>query len=272
MNYRHAFHAGSFADVVKHTVLLQLIYYLQKKPAPYCFIDTHAGEGVYDLSTILAQKTGEAQAGIIKLLQAHGDHPASILSYLALIENQAEYPGSPMCAFKTLRPQDKMILNEKHPQTYQHLKQYFKSDAIAIHQRDAYEFLPAVLPPPTSRGLVLIDPAFEDEHEMEHLRSALFKCVKRWPQGMYLIWLPIVGRSYYTADDLRHSGFKEYLQIEFCVDLAENSPGLIGCSLLLINPPWQIEETLGPMLAHLWQVLHVDARSQWRMRLIRPLS
>lgn len=269
MNYRHAFHAGSFADVVKHTVLLQLLNYLQKKSTPYCYIDTHAGEGCYDLLTDLAQKTAEAQAGINLLLADKSTPPESVRHYLDLVKSSSHYPGSPMLAAKTLRVGDMIILNEKHPATYQLLKQNLKAyPNVAIHQRDAYEFLPAVVPPSNKRGLVLIDPAFEDELEMEHVNQCLQKCFLRWPQGMYLIWLPIVGRSYYSASDLQHTGFKKYLNIEFCVNTPLQTQGLIGCSLLLINPPWQIETVLKPLLAYLWQRLHQDPSSQWRLSLI----
>ncbi len=271
MNYRHAYHAGNFADVVKHTVLLQLLKYLQKKVTPYCYIDTHAGEGYYDLSTAFAQKTGEAQAGIERLLQYEGTQPESIQDYLDVVKSSTQYPGSPMIAAKTLRSIDQLILNEKHPETYQLLKQNLKGyKNIAIHQRDAYEFLPAILPPATQRGLVLIDPAFEDDLELEHLKQCLFKCQIRWPQGVYLIWLPIVGRSDYTHHGLEHTGFKNYLTIEFYVEAPSiEAQGLIGCSLVIINPPWQFEAVLKPLLSQLWSLLNktkVDSLVKWHIR------
>ncbi|MGA2655177.1 MAG: 23S rRNA (adenine(2030)-N(6))-methyltransferase RlmJ [Gammaproteobacteria bacterium] len=267
MNYRHKYHAGSFADVLKHTVLLALIDALQKKPGAYTLIDTHAGEGCYDLRSEIAHKTGEVAAGIMRLQNDKNPRPETVEQYLKIIESSEYYPGSPMIAANTARAQDVIILNEKHPQTYQQLKQNFKSAKnIAIHARDAYELLPALLPPKTARGLAFIDPAFEDKLEMDHLAKCLQKCHQRWPQGIYLIWLPIVGRTFYTPNDLQHAGFSEYLTIEFTVksELSE-TPGLIGSSLLLINPPWQIETTLKPLLAYLWEVLHIDASSGWRI-------
>lgn len=267
MNYRHAYHAGSFADVVKHTVLLQLIDYLQKKDTPYTFIDTHAGEGCYDLHSEIAHKTGEVQAGILRLLDDKNARPSIIEDYLKIVETSEYYPGSPLIAAKTARANDVIILNEKHEQTYQHLKQNLKAyKNVAIHERDAYEFLPAVIPPKTSRGLVFIDPAFEDKLEIEHLQKCLLKCHARWPQGMYLIWLPIVGRSFYTSSDLQHAGFTQHLTIEFSVNtVSSDTPGLIGSSFLIINPPWQIEATLTPLLQYLWDVLHIDPKSTWKM-------
>lgn len=270
MNYRHKYHAGSFADVVKHTVLLQLINTLQKKPSPYTFIDTHAGEGCYDLHSEIAHKTGELAAGIQRLMNYKDSMvPESVTQYLQLINNSQIYLGSPLVAAKTARSQDLIILNEKHHETYQQLKQHLKPyQNIAIHQRDAYEFLPAVLPPKTGRGLVLIDPAFEDDLEMDYLQSCLQKCYQRWPQGVYLIWLPIVGRSFYSANDLQHAGFSHYLTIEFCVNVAsKNTPGLIGTTLLIINPPWQIEAALNPLLGYLWQALHINPASKWSLHL-----
>lgn len=267
MNYRHKYHAGSFADVVKHTVLLQLLYSLQNKATPYTYIDTHAGEGCYNLHDEIAHKTGELQAGILRLQKDSRPRPDSVKQYLDIIDTSEYYPGSPMIAAKAARAQDKIILNEKHPQTYQQLKQHFKSyKNVAIHERDAYEFLPAILPPKTQRGLVFIDPAFEDKLEMDHLAKCLQKCHQRWPQGIYLIWLPIVGRSFYTANDLQHAGFSEYLTLEFSVkSQSDDAQGLIGSSFLIINPPWQIEESLKPLLAYLWDVLHIDANSGWDM-------
>lgn len=267
MNYRHAYHAGNFADVVKHTVLLQLLNYLQKKPTPYCYMDTHAGAGRYDLATDIAQKTGEAFAGIERLLAYPGAHPESVAQYIQLVKSCSYYPGSPSIAAAIARVGDSVILNEKHAATFLQLKENFKGARnVSIHQRDAYEFLPAILPPTNGRGLVLIDPAFEDEQEMEYLRECLQKCFMRWPQGMYLIWLPIVGRSDYHTRDLQYTGFKDYLTIEFNVNRpSSETQGLIGCSLLLINPPWQIETVLEPLLAHLWEILHQDPQSQWRM-------
>jgi 23S rRNA (adenine2030-N6)-methyltransferase len=267
MNYRHKYHAGSFADVLKHTVLLQLINTLQKKPSAYTFIDSHAGEGCYDLNADIAKKTGEAQAGILRLQHAKGPQPAVVTQYLEMVKSSEYYPGSPMIAANTARANDLIILNEKHNETYQALKQHLKPfKNIAIHQRDAYEFLPAVLPPKTVRGLVLIDPAFEDDLEMDHLAKCLQKCHTRWPQGMYLIWLPIVGRSFYSTRDLQHAGFQHYLSIEFNVDT--EAQGLIGSSLLIINPPWQIETELHPLLAYLWETLNLNKDSRWNMQLI----
>jgi 23S rRNA (adenine2030-N6)-methyltransferase len=162
-----------------------------------------------------------------------------------------------------------MVVNEKHPDTYQALKKNMREyPNVAVHQRDAYELLPAIVPPFEKRGLVLIDPAFEDPNEMAHVNECLSKCAKRWPQGMYLIWLPIVGRKHYDSRDLTHCGFEKFLTVEFYVrSKSSDVEGLIGCSLLFINPPWQIETTLTPLLTYLWEVLHIDPDSTWSIQI-----
>ncbi len=267
MNYRHGFHAGNFADVVKHTVLLQLLDYLQQKASPYCFIDTHAGDGCYDLTALPTQKTLEAEQGIYRLLMMK-PHPEMLEQYLAIACKEQNYLGSPLLAAQCSRPIDRIILNEKHPESYLALKKNVQGYTnVAVHERDAYEFLPALLPPKEKRGLVLIDPAFEDKQEMQHLIACLTQCMRRWPQGLYLIWLPIVGRNDYKVRDLTHIGFEKYLTIEFYIKTPSvDAPGLIGCSLLLINPPWQIETQLHPLLDYLWQVLHKDQASTWSIK------
>lgn len=266
MNYGHAFHAGNFADIVKHNVLLQLLLYLQKKPAPYCFIDTHAGEGAYSWAQLGTQKTGEALEGIYRLQKTTLPAPAQIQPYLNLLKDAPNFPGSAMIAAQLARETDRTILNEMHAETYQLLKQKMHAyHNVTIHQRNAYELLPAIVPPLARRGLVLMDPAFEDTNEMQLIKDCLQKCIKRWPQGMYCIWLPIVGRRYYTARDLMHVGFESSLTIEFYVKDIKTTPGLAGCTLLIINPPWQIEEILNPILKYLWEVLHIDPQSRWKI-------
>jgi len=271
MNYRHIYHAGNFTEVVKHTVLTVVIDYLRKKEAPFCYIDTHAGEGIYSLTSVEAEKTGESASGVQKIIQAV-DYPDCMRPYFEILKPYrtdhkiSQYPGSPLFVYPLLREQDRMILNEYHPAIYQRLKQNFAGKPrVAIHQRDAYEFLPAILPPAIPRGVVLIDPPFEHKEEDEKIRRVIEKCLKRWANGIYMIWFPITNvRSWNWQVILSQPGIKEYLVAELTI-AAENAPGkgLLGCRLLIINPPWKLAETLSILLNYLWKIFNIDNQGSW---------
>lgn len=272
MNYKHIYHAGSFVDVMKHAVLVWIVEYLQKKDVGFCYIDTHAGAGIYDLTSPEAMKTGEAAAGIQKIMPASA--PAGMQSYLELLKNYrndgqlVSYPGSPVLVQRMLRPQDRMILNEFHPETNRLLKQNMsRHPQIAIHQRDAYEFLPAVLPPPAPRGVILIDPPFEQKDEHEKIQLLLQKSLKRWAHGIYMIWYPITtrGRWDLTSITEQHPD-THFLMAELTI--AEKKSlltGLIGSQLLILNPPWPLAETLHPLLKYLWEVFNFNSQGVYRV-------
>jgi 23S rRNA (adenine2030-N6)-methyltransferase len=206
MNYRHAFHAGNFADVFKHTILVGLLQALKEKPAPFCYLDTHAGAGRYDLRGVEAARTGEAESGIVRLLGAQAEAPPLLRAYLDLIAALnlagysghaiAIYPGSPLIASHLLRPSDRAVLCELQGEEAAALKALFAGDArIGVHQRDGYAALAALLPPKERRGLVLIDPPFEaQEGEFCAIEAALKSAYARWPTGIYAIWYPIKPR------------------------------------------------------------------------------
>ncbi len=280
MNYRHIYHAGIFADVVKHVVLVELVLAMQRKDKGFCYLDTHAGIGRYDLRSVEAQKTLEHEEGILKVLKA--EHaPEGLRRYLSIVEEANNaldsrlrgndvrrpreggdpafqfYPGSPCIAQSLLRPQDRMILNELHPEDVQTLKQEFKRDAqVSIHQRDAYEFLQAVLPPAEKRGLILIDPAYEKTDELERLLESLQKVLKKFSNGVYAIWLPIKDQSYQDFyKNLKTHISQEMLIAELTlVDVPEQAFGLIGCAMIIVNPPFQLKENLQPQLEWLWDI------------------
>ncbi len=280
MNYRHLYHAGNFADVAKHVVLVELIKALQRKDKPFCYIDTHAGIGRYNLTSTEAQKTREYENGIEKVLAA-SDAPEELQKYLEIVEKVdlknldsrlrgngvclQHYPGSPCIARTLLRPHDRMILNELHPDDIKILKQEFKGDQqVAIHERDAYEFLNAILPPQEKRGLILIDPAYEKIDETEQLLTALQKALQRFSNGVYAIWLPIKDISYsnfYTQ--LKNQCSAEILIVELTLsEIPEQGFGLMGCAMIIINPPYQIAEILQPQLEWLWKVWTDGKRGQ----------
>lgn len=256
MNYRHIYHAGNFADVMKHVILVQLVKALQKKTAGFCYLDTHAGIGDYDLQSEAAQKTQEAEEGIKRLLQAENVPPA-IEDYLQIVRSCSRYPGSPRLVQTLLRPQDRMVLNELHPEDCLTLKENFKSEAqIAIHCREAYEVLGALLPPPEKRGLILIDPPYESPDEEDCLLQGLEKAFKKFPTGIYAIWLPIKNIP-------PENWFKKLQKILisssllFKLDLKKSvkQEGLRGSCMIILNPPFQFEPLIEPVLSWLKRVL-----------------
>jgi 23S rRNA (adenine2030-N6)-methyltransferase len=272
MNYRHIYHAGNFSEMVKHGALTIVLDYLRRKDSGFCFIDTHAGEGIYDLKSAEAEKTNESSAGIQRLIQSGADHPQCLENYLQILKiyqsgNQLQhYPGSPEWARQMLRSQDCMILNEFHPEANRRLRLNLPGNAhITIHQRDAYEFLPAVLPPPMGRGVVLIDPPFEQKDENDKIEKLMEKCLKRWAHGIYLIWYPItVQRSWNLQAVALQPGIDRYLIAGLTIAAeTPNAKGLLGCQLLIVNPPWKLDETLRELLQYLWEIFSVNQQGGW---------
>ncbi len=258
MNYRHQYHAGNRADVIKHLILIALLSHLKKKETPFTFIDTHAGKGIYDLTSIEANKTEEYYEGIFSIKKSINKNPL-LETYLEMVFNHNQnlpelqfYPGSPLIAHDLLRPQDKMIVNELHPEEYQALRKLLGTkNQVAIHQRDAYEFLPAVIPPQTKRGLVLIDPPFEKPEEINQLENVLKKSWAKWSQGIYLIWLPIKDKNWQAFYDQLKTDISSKILVNEFEWLNPNvlQQKLSGSSLLIINPPWLIEEQIKDIAA-----------------------
>jgi 23S rRNA (adenine2030-N6)-methyltransferase len=254
MNYRHGYHAGNFADVLKHTALCELLRLMTVKDKKLFVLDTHAGAGGYDLSGSQARRTGEAEAGIVRLAGLpRAGMPAAAARYLAAVSaydrkfgpaggQLRRYPGSPRLVRAALRPGDRFIACELHPKEALLLKREFAGDrAVEVRQADGYKALKALLPPVERRGLVLIDPPFEVPDEYEHLLRALRQGVRRFATGCYAIWYPIkdeAARAF--AADL--ASFKP-LVLELRLD--GMAPGrLAACGLAVINPPWRFEEAM----------------------------
>jgi 23S rRNA (adenine2030-N6)-methyltransferase len=254
MNYRHGYHAGNFADVLKHTALCELLRLLTAKDKKLFVLDTHAGAGGYDLSGSQARRTGEAEAGIVRLAGLpRAGMPAAVARYLAAVTaydrkfgpaggELRRYPGSPRLVRAALRPGDRFIACELHPEEALLLKREFAGDrAVEVRQADGYKALKALLPPVERRGLVLIDPPFEVPDEYEHLLRALRQGVRRFATGCYAIWYPIKDDAAAAfAADL--AAFKP-LVLELRLDGV--APGkLAACGLAVINPPWRFEEAM----------------------------
>lgn len=282
MNYRHLYHAGNFADVFKHCILVMLLQYLRKKEKGFCFLDTHAGVGIYDLTAKAAQKTREYENGIAKLWKIPTfarEIPAAVKVYLEIIRklNQQDsdnklqntmtkaspfprlYPGSPCIGLNLLRPQDQMILIELHREDILELKAKIAPDKrVAIHHTDGYQSIKAFLPPKSGRGLVFIDPPFEQTDEFQKIIAALKIAKQRFPTGTYAIWYPIkdIGAVREFQSELREIQFKNIIFSKTMIkknDLTDGgmASGLTRCGMAIINPPWQMQQELNAMVAWL---------------------
>lgn len=279
MNYRHAFHAGNFADVFKHAILLALLDALTAKDKPLCYVDTHAGRGKYRLDDAKARKTGEWREGIGRLLSS-GQIPAPLQRYMDAIratndgDDLHTYPGSPLLAAQALRPDDQLVLCDVQADEAGVLRGLFHGDKrVHVHQRDGYAALGALLPPAQKRGLVLIDPPFEaQDGEFTAIETALAKAHARWPNGVYAVWYPIKSHASIAPFHRRMAAgpFASVLVAELLV-LPDDSPlRLNGCGMLIANPPWQLDSKLAGVLPALRDLLaqspHADQRLRWLRR------
>lgn len=273
MNYRHAFHAGNFADVFKHTILVGLLDALKAKPGAFCVLDTHAGRGCYDLSSDEARRTGEFRDGVARLM--FGDtQPPLLQRYVDEVRRfdssspLTRYPGSPLLASQLLREQDRGVFCELQPEEALALKQSLRRDTrCATHQRDGYAAMKAFLPPPERRGLVLIDPPFEaQEDEFRIIQSALETALQRWPTGMFAVWYPIKRRSGVLPFQrwLGRCGAKSVLNAELMIHPDTSPLRLNGCGMAIINPPWQFDAPLVATLQVLTPWLAPDKAGSWR--------
>jgi 23S rRNA (adenine2030-N6)-methyltransferase len=266
MNYRHAYHAGNFADVVKHAVLCRVLVHLRQKPAAFRVIDTHAGAGRYDLSGPEAGKTQEWRDGIERLRQAELGPPvrALLAPYLDAVEalnpdgRLAAYPGSPALAQALLRPQDRLIACELEPGAAAALHGHLRGDARAkVIAIDGWTALAAYVPPKERRGLVLIDPPFEQPGEFSRLARGLAAAHRKWPTGIYLLWYPIKDAPEVTAFTRRLArlGIAKMLRVELIVAPGDGDGGLRGSGLVIVNPPWLLHDELKLLLPALARVL-----------------
>jgi 23S rRNA (adenine2030-N6)-methyltransferase len=245
MNYRHIFHAGNFADVFKHWVLTLLLIKLTEKETPFCFFDSHAGVGLYDLNHESAQKTLEAQSGAALM---HGNTEELFSNYMAILNqlNEQYYPGSPKIAESFLRPWDRMFLSELHKDDYAQLCHNFPHKRqVKIFNQDGYEMLKANLPPQEKRGLVLLDPPFEVNDEFTKIVHAMQESCKRFATGIYAIWYPIKDQHTVNTfyQNMQQIGFTKIL----CVELHTNTAianELNSCGMMIINAPWKLNGQL----------------------------
>jgi 23S rRNA (adenine2030-N6)-methyltransferase len=268
MNYRHAFHAGNHADVLKHVVLLALIDALKRKDAPFFVLDTHAGRGRYDLAAEEAGKTGEAVSGVTQLLAWARNArplPAAIARYRDALREQREedgstfYPGSPWLAAQALRASDRLAACELQPEESTALKSLFVSEPrVGVHARDGYGAMKALLPPKEKRGLVLIDPPYEAQGaEFDTILVALRDALTRWPSGIYAVWYPIKQRRT-LLPFLRKAAalpIKQALVAELLVRPDDSPLRMNGSGMLILNPPWQLDAEIAAALPGLTRAL-----------------
>jgi 23S rRNA (adenine2030-N6)-methyltransferase len=272
LSYQHEYHAGNHADVLKHTVLALLIQALKRKPAAFRVIDSHAGSGVYDLGSQMAQHGREFETGVALVRQASAP-PPSVRPYLEVLDalNGAgalrDYPGSPELALRLLREQDHLELFELHPQAATALqKRYAHNAQVHVHRRDGFEGLVAVVPPQERRRIALIDPAYEEKDDFGRVADLVGACRKRWANGVYMVWYPLIRRA--GADRLiaalRESMIPRTLRVE--LEVAPNSDGLKGSGLVIANLPFQVEAELRTLVPWLGRVLAQSADTRYGVR------
>lgn len=253
MNYRHSFHAGNSADVVKHSLLIALVRALQQKEGALTLIDTHAGCGLYDLGGEQAQRTGESAQGV---LRAFADPNPLLNDYRAAVKavnvgpEPHLYPGSPQILAQLLRPQDFLILNEKHPEDAYALRGVMRGTSAAVHERDAYELWLAMLPPRTPRGVVVIDPPYEQTDERARITASLAAAHRKWAHGVTVIWYPLKDRATHLRwkEQLGKLAIPKFLRVEHWL-YDEDQPGIYnGAGLFIVNPPYAFMQALPPLL------------------------
>jgi 23S rRNA (adenine2030-N6)-methyltransferase len=281
MNYRHAFHAGGFADVIKHIVLVRILTYLQDKPAAFRVIDSHAGAGVYDLTGDEARRSGEWLTGIARVMQARFSEATAplVAPYLDIVRafnpqrDLTAYPGSPLIARALLRPQDRLTACEVEPKARKRLIDALRRDTQArVVDLDGWVALPAFVPPKERRGLVLIDPPYEQKNEFERAAEGFSEAFAKWPTGSYVLWYPVKSRR--ATDSLaRHvaavagSGASpaKCLRLEFSVAPHAAGAGLVSAGLLIVNPPWMLAAELKAILPELEKPLGQGGAGRFRL-------
>lgn len=275
LSYRHAFHAGNHADVLKHLVLVQICQHLAHKDAPFWYIDTHAGAGCYDLEAGYATKLAEFQGGIGKLWLRE-DLPPAVAEYMNLVHalnpdgKLRRYPGSPWLASKLLREQDRLRLFELHSTDARLLQEQFRSAGrkVAVTAADGFAGIKAILPPPPRRALVLIDPSYETRNDYQEVRKGLQDALKRFPIGTYAVWYPQLFRSEsrQLPERLKALPAKSWVNVTLSVTKPpKDGFGMYGSGMFIINPPWTLVETLQETLPWLVKALGQDSGAQFTL-------
>ncbi|MCW9732451.1 23S rRNA (adenine(2030)-N(6))-methyltransferase RlmJ [Avibacterium sp. 20-15] len=279
LSYRHSFHAGNFADVLKHIVQILIIESLQQKDKGFYYLDTHAGVGHYRLFGNEAEKTGEYKEGIARLWE-QAEMPEEVARYVALIKklnyggkSLRYYAGSSLIAAHLLRPQDRALLTELHPADFPLLRNNFKQfDNVTTKRDNGFQQIKATLPPKERRGFILIDPPYELKEDYDLVVNAIEEGVKRFATGIYAIWYPVVLRQQTKRmiKGLENTGIRKILQIEMAVRPDSDQRGMTASGMIVINPPWQLEAQMKKILPYLTKTLVPEGTGSWSVKWITP--
>lgn len=285
LSYRHAFHAGNHADMLKHATLVLLLESLQKKEKPFTVYDTHSGAGRYKLDDERALLTGEINFGIKKILETNATLPECLKTYKNLITNYAqhnEYPGSPEIEKNFLRPQDYLVLMELHNTEIKNLEENIASQNknlhIAIHHEDGFKGLERLTPPQTKRGLALIDPSYEIDQDYQQVISTICKVHQKWTNGIIALWYPLLNNKNFEIEEMKsriidfaknrkNSTNPEILTAELIVDSPDKERGLYGSGMLVINPCWKLQENLTEIIHYFESILKVSVDTESRSQI-----
>jgi 23S rRNA (adenine2030-N6)-methyltransferase len=271
LSYQHAYHAGNFADVMKHVVLTAILEYMTRKESKLCYIDTHAGAGSYDLGSAQARKTGESADGVARIWDAD-DAPANVASYLALVHGfnrsgkLVRYPGSPAIAAELLRRTDRLVLCEMHKAELAQLEKLFRTDRrVYCHGENSYRFGLGLVPPIERRGLVLMDPSFELADEYDTAVQAIVDMHTRFRTGTYALWYPLLNkhRSNSLREQLVASGIRDVLHLALNIAAPRPNSGMYGSAMIVINPPWTLARDMQEALPWLAGKLGMPGENGW---------
>ncbi len=273
LSYRHSFHAGNFADVLKHTVQTLIIEALKQKPKAFVYVDTHAGAGKYSLFSKYSSKNAEYKEGIEKIWQAQNP-PKELMTYLNIIKDLNPdgqlkiYPGSPLVAHKLMSKHNRLELSELHPTDHAILEQEFNHlRSINVVQKDGYKHLNAILPPIQRRGLILIDPPYELKEEYNDVIKNIKKAHKLFATGIYAIWYPVVSRHNTERfyNQFKNSGIKNILRLELNIKEDSDEHGMTGTGMIIINPPWKLAQQMQQALPWLVEKLKQDNYANYKI-------
>lgn len=279
LGYQHCYHAGNFADVVKHVVLTALMQAMQRKDTPMYIQDTHAGRGLYRLDSKESQQAREFENGIGRI-NSETQTPAAVHRYLDIVHSfnagnsLNRYPGSPAIIRSMLRDDDRLILTELHPAEYPALAELFENDRrIKVHKQDAYQGLKSFLPPTQRRGLVLIDPPYERKDEYDRVVEGLKLASRRWGHGVYAIWYPVMSISLQKQflDSLKQTGIRKMLHAGFMIEpFSRIGKKFVGCGVVLVNAPWQLDTELDQCLSWLGKKLAIGTAARYTIDWLVP--
>ena len=278
LSYRHSYHAGNHADVLKHIVLTLCINSLKEKEKPFLYLDTHSGAGRYLLQSEHSEKTGEYLSGI-NLIWQQSETPELLNTYLSVLkrynpfDNLKYYLGSPLIAKQLLREQDKINLTELHPTDYPLLRQEFSKDKRArVLREDGFSQLKSKLPPESRRGIILIDPSYEIKDDYQKIPKALLEAYKRFATGIYLIWYPVVSRTQTQKmiDEIVNLGIKKISQFEFAIKPDNNQKGMTASGMIIINPPWKLQQQMQTIMPWLKNTLDTEKMGNYIIKELVP--